>query len=274
MKISPLGKISTYIDKYDKSLLFPIDRQLNRTELGIVKNNLSFRGYDIWNAFELSWLNKKGKPEIALCRFIIPCESDNLIESKSFKLYLNSFNGSKFSSAEDVKGILQKDISDAAGSKVKVEMYSENDVAGTEIKTLNAECLDELGVNCDTYSINPNFLYLTENSHIVKEALYSNLLKTNCPVTGQPDWGTILIKYKGKQICHEGLLKYIVSFRNHNGFHEHCVEQVFTEIINRCSPEKLTVYARYTRRGGLDINPIRTNDKTTEIPCMMRLFRQ
>lgn len=273
MKTSHLGKISSYKDKYDKSLLFPVDRQLNRNELGIEKN-LPFSGYDIWNAFELSWLNKKGKPEIALCRFIIPCESDSLIESKSFKLYLNSFNGSKFSSAEEVKSILQKDISDAAGAVVNVEMYSENDLAGSKIKTLSAVCLDELDINCDTYSVCQDFLCLTGNCSIVEETVYSNLLKTNCPVTGQPDWGTVLIRYKGKQIAHDGLLRYIVSFRNHNGFHEHCIEQIFIDVMERCAPKELTVYGRYTRRGGLDINPFRTNDKSFNIRGIMRLFRQ
>jgi len=271
---SPLGKVYIYTDKYDKSLLFPIDRQLNRTELGIGEGNLPFIGFDIWNAFELSWLNKNGKPEIAICRFIIPCESDNLIESKSFKLYLNSFNGSKFSSGEEVRLILQKDLSDITVSNVEIGMYMEKDIADTQINMLNGDCLDELDVCCDTYSVNPDFLCLTGNSTIIEETVYSNLLKTNCPVTGQPDWGTVLIKYKGRQISHEGLLKYIVSYRNHNGFHEHCAEQIFTDIINQCAPVNLTVYARYTRRGGLDINPIRTNGKTVRIPDMMRLFRQ
>ncbi len=274
LKTSPLGKISSYIDKYDKSLLFPIDRQLNRTEIGVETGNLPFCGYDIWNAFELSWLNENGKPEIALCRFIIPCDSDNLIESKSFKLYLNSFNGSKFSSCDVVRDILQKDITDSTGSNVEVEMYVENDIAGLTINILDGICLDELNINCNTYSINPDFLCIDGTEGKVEETVHSNLLKTNCPVTGQPDWGTVLIKYKGRQISNEGLLKYIVSFRNHNGFHEHCTEQIFTDIMNRCAPEKLTVYTRYTRRGGLDINPIRSNYKTVDIPEMTRLFRQ
>ena len=274
MKTSPLGKISSYIDKYDKSLLFPIDRQSNRTELGITENNLPFYGYDIWNAFELSWLNKKGKPQIALCRFIIPCESDNLIESKSFKLYLNSFNGSVFSSFEDVKNILKDDVSDVTGSNVIVQMYNESDLAGSEIKRLNAVCLDELDVTCNTYSIKPGFLCLVKNSKVVEETVYSNLLKTNCPVTGQPDWGTVLVEYTGKQIDHADLLRYIVSFRSHNGFHEHCAEQIFSDIMSQCTPEKLTVYARYTRRGGLDINPVRSTERTIEVPGITRLFRQ
>lgn len=274
MKTSALSKISNYIDKYDRSLLFSIDRQLSRTELGIARDKLPFYGYDIWNAFEVSWLNKKGKPEIALCRFIVPCDSDNLIESKSFKLYLNSFNNSKFYSMEEVKNILQKDVSDATGSKVKIQMHREKDVVGTEIKAFNASCLDELDVNCDTYSINSDFLCLSTNSHVVEETVYSNLLKTNCPVTGQPDWSTVLIKYNGRKIDHDGLLKYIVSLRNHNGFHEHCVEQMFVDIMIKCAPEHLTVYARYTRRGGLDINPIRTTDNSCKIPNDIRLFRQ
>ncbi len=275
MKASPLGKVATYKDKYDKSLLFPIDRDENRKILGVNSDSLPFSGHDIWNAFELSWLNVKGKPEIAVCRFIIPCDSKYLIESKSFKLYLNSFNGSVFDSADEVKSILYKDISKATDSDIKIELYREREFLNFCITTPEHICLDNLDITCKDYNINSDLLCLDELTNIsTEEVIYSNLLKSNCPVTGQPDWGTVIIGYKGRKISHESLLKYIVSFRNHNGFHEHCSEQIFVDLINKCDPEKLSVQAMYTRRGGLDINPIRTNDPNYKIPALVRLFRQ
>lgn len=254
---SPLGKKSSYISTYQPNLLFPITRLIKRAEID-VPSVLPFKGMDIWNSYELSWLNLKGKPMVALGQFIFPCESPNIIESKSFKLYLNSYNNSAFKSIKDVAKTMQTDLSNAAGAKVNVILTDISDYAEPIHKALTGTCLDQLDITCDDYQVNPDFL--TTEKSTISETLYSDLLKSNCLVTGQPDWGSIQIRYSGKKIHPEGLLKYIISFRNHNEFHEQCVERIFMDIMRHCMPDQLTVYARYTRRGGLDINPIRTNE--------------
>ena len=256
LKHAPLGKKSAYISHYQRDLLFPIPRKLKREEIGII-GTLPFSGHDIWNGYELSWLNAKGKPVVACAEFIIPCESPNLIESKSFKLYLNSFNNTLFDSLETVAAILMHDLSESAGAPVAVKLYELNQAPLSLFSTLAGINLDAQDIACDTYTTTPEFL--TTHTTIIEETLQSNLLKSNCLVTGQPDWGSVQITYTGKQIDHECLLKYIVSFRNHDEFHEQCVERIFNDILTRCQPEKLMVYARYTRRGGLDINPFRSN---------------
>lgn len=254
---SPLGKETTYICEYQRDLLFPIPRKIKRDEIH-VPDTLPFKGVDIWNAFELSWLNLKGKPIVALGEFILPCESPNIVESKSLKLYLNSFTNTKFASTEAVSQIIQKDLSDFVGSPVKVNIIPIEQFSQNEIKSFNGICLDEMDIECDNYLVKTDFLQTDNN--IVTETLYSNLLKSNCLVTGQPDWGSVQIQYTGKKIHHEGLLKYLVSFRNHNEFHEQCVERIFMDIMQHCQPQQLSVYARYTRRGGLDINPFRSTE--------------
>jgi 7-cyano-7-deazaguanine reductase len=256
MAQSPLGKESTYHSQYQPDLLFPLVRKDKRDEIH-VPNNLPFKGADIWNAYELSWLNKKGKPVVALGEFIFPCESPNHVESKSFKLYLNSFNNTKFNSFDEVVSTLVKDLSAVTKSVVKVNIIPVDQFADNKIIKLEGINLDHLDIECDTYSVQPDFLKTEDN--IVTEVVYSDLLKSNCLVTGQPDWASVQISYTGKKIQHEGLLKYIVSFRNHNEFHEQCVERMFMDITERCAPQKLMVQARYTRRGGLDINPIRSS---------------
>jgi 7-cyano-7-deazaguanine reductase len=267
---APLGKVSTYISEYQPSLLFPIPRQLKRDEIGI-QGALPFKGLDIWNGFELSWLNQKGKPIVAIAEFYIPCESPNLIESKSFKLYLNSLNNTKFESFDAVASTLTKDLSNAAGAAITVKLFPINHSPINIKHQFDGICLDQLDIACDTYTTEPAFL--TPNNQSVSETVFSDLLKSNCLVTGQPDWGSVQISYTGKQIDHAGLLKYIVSFRNHNEFHEQCVERIYMDIMQRCQPEKLTVYARYTRRGGLDINPWRGSELTTQ-QSNVRLCRQ
>ncbi len=256
LNFSPLGKKSNYICNYDKTLLFPIPRKAKRDEIN-VPENLPFKGYDTWNAFELSWLNKKGKPQVAIAQFDIASDSENIIESKSFKLYLNSFNNTKLSSFEAVKAILEKDITAAAKGNVTVKLFDVNNLSQYDFNIFQGELLDEQDVECQQYTVSPELLSADQNN-LVSETLYSNLLKSNCLVTGQPDWGSIQIKYTGPKIDREGLLKYIVSFRNHNEFHEQCVERIFMDIMNACKPKALTVNARYTRRGGLDINPVRS----------------
>jgi 7-cyano-7-deazaguanine reductase len=254
----PLGKATVYTSEYDPDLLCPVPRRLKRDEIGIGRD-LPFSGFDLWNAYELSWLTPKGKPVVAMGEFRVPCESENLIESKSFKLYLNSLNQTRFESFEQVRLVLAEDLSRAAGASVDVRLMECEGAAGG-IATLPGRCIDDLDIEVSGYRLDPSLLEEAANSGgIVEEALHSHLLKSNCLVTGQPDWGSVLIRYKGPQIAPEPLLRYIISFRRHNEFHEQCVERIFADLMRACRPEKLTVYARYTRRGGLDINPFRSN---------------
>lgn len=253
---SHLGKVTKYVQTYSPQLLYPIARTLGRDKIGLTEK-IPFGGVDIWNGFELSWLNPKGKPEIAIAEFRFACMTPNVIESKSFKLYLNSFNQTRFDSFEIVQKTLEKDLSLCAQAPVFVRLITQNEFNKQVVGDFEGFLLDHLDIETDSYHVDASFL-TTENL-IVEETLYSHLLKSNCLATGQPDWGSVLIKYKGKKIGHEGLLKYIISYRNHSGFAEHCVEHMFCEILEKCQPEKLTIYARYTRRGGLDINPFRSN---------------
>ena len=256
--LSPLGKETTYISHYNRDLLFPIPRKSKRDEIH-VPGELPFKGVDIWNAYELSWLNPKGKPVVALGEFILPCESPNIVESKSLKLYLNSFTNSMFSSVADVLQRIQQDLSDYAGAKVTVNITPIAEFSVGQIQTFGGICLDDLDITCTEYHVTPAFLTTEKNS--VTETVYSNLLKSNCLVTGQPDWGSVQIHYTGNKIQHAGLLQYLVSFRNHNEFHEQCVERIFMDILQYCQPQQLTVHACYTRRGGLDINPFRSTER-------------
>lgn len=267
---SPLGKTSSYISEYQPSLLFPIPRKTKRDEI-LAPTELPFLGVDVWNGFEISWLNDKGKPVVAVGEFVFPCVSPNIIESKSFKLYLNSFNNSRFASLVDVVATMKKDLSDAAGVDVSVNLVTVADFPAQTIEKFSGVNLDLQDIACDTYLVNP--AYLTIESEQADEVLFSDLLKSNCLVTGQPDWASIQIHYVGNKINHAGLLKYLVSFRNHNEFHEQCVERIFMDIMRQCQPQKLTIDARYTRRGGLDINPFRSTEKN-RLPAIMRLVRQ
>lgn len=260
---SPLGKPSAYKTEYDPTLLFPIARQPKRTELGLPEGRaLPFFGVDIWNAYELSWLNLKGKPQIALATFIVPADTPNIVESKSFKLYLNSFNQSRIASAEALQQLLHHDLSEATGGTVQVRLVTEADFGQQKMGELDGLLLDRLDIETDTYQPDASLLRAAHDESPVEESLVSHLLKSNCLVTGQPDWGSVQVRYVGAPIDQEGLLKYLISFRNHNEFHEQCVERIFTDIQRQCKPVKLAVYARYTRRGGLDINPFRTNFNT------------
>lgn len=270
LKKSPLGKNNSYTSQYQPDLLFPIPREINRNEIN-VPVFLPFKGVDIWNAYEISWLNTKGKPIVALATFIFPCESPNIVESKSFKLYLNSFNNTQFATIDNVIAIMKHDLSKAVGANIEIQMF--NTFLQQQITTTSFTgiCLDPLDIACDTYQVNANFL--TTEDNIISETVYSDLLKSNCLVTGQPDWGSVQIEYTGKKIQHEGLLKYIISFRNCNEFGEQCVERIFMDIMRICSPEKLSVQACYTRRGGLDINPCRSTE-SKKIYENTRLIRQ
>lgn len=263
-ELSQLGKASAYVDQYDASLLFPLLRETKRLEIGIT-GRLPFLGADLWTAFELSWLNLRGKPQVALAHFTVPCESTHIVESKSFKLYLNSFNNSRFDSVDAVRERLRDDISAAIwqGGPVRAaagaRLLMPHQFDAEPVHELDGLSIDRLDVECELYQPAPQLLSAALDEKPVEETLVSHLLKSNCLVTGQPDWGSVQIRYSGPQIDQAGLLQYIVSFRNHNEFHEQCVERIYMDVMARCKPAKLSVYARYTRRGGLDINPWRTS---------------
>lgn len=271
MGFLPLGQQTEYVSEYDAGLLYPIPRVDKWTEMGIESERLPFYGEDIWNAYEVSWLNLKGKPIAAIAEFRLPCNSPNIIESKSFKLYLNSLNQMRYESMEEVQSILERDLSNVVKGNVSVVLKNVDSMSSLVVLTPDY-CIDELDVDITDYQPNADLLSVTPEESFVEERLVSHLLKSNCPVTNQPDWGSVFIDYKGPQISHEGLLKYIVSFREHTDFHEQCVERIFIDIMRQCKPELLTVYARYVRRGGLDINPYRSS-----APLMLgndRLTRQ
>lgn len=271
MSHNPLGQQTDYVSVYSPQLLFPIPRAESRRSLSIGEA-LPFYGIDIWTGYELSWLDIKGKPVVAVAEFFIPCTSEFIVESKSFKLYLNSLNQTRFESFAEVEALIAKDLSRVTNAEVRVLLGQLSSASHlTEITDVQAELLDELDVEIDTYHPSPELL-VTEDV-IVEEGLVSHLLKTNCPVTGQPDWASLIVRYKGSKIQRESLLRYIISFREHQDFHEHCVERIFSDIARVCKPEMLTVYARYTRRGGLDINPFRSSTPDMH-PEVLRLIRQ
>jgi len=271
-EITLLGKNTGYVQHYAPELLESLPRTRGRNEIKIKSDSLPFSGFDLWTGFELSWLNDKGKPVVAIAEFFIPATSQNLIESKSFKLYLNSFNQTKFATSDVVTSTLERDLSSAANGSVKVKLYANIAQYPVLTSALPGKCIDSLDIEVDDYCFNPEHLKHSISDEIVSEILSSNLLKSNCLVTNQPDWGSIIIKYEGRKINREKLLRYIISFRTHNEFHEQCVERIFCDIKNYCNPEKLTVFARYTRRGGLDINPFRSNFE--EALPVNRLVRQ
>ena len=254
-----LGKQVDYEFEYNPDLLQGVPRSLSRDTLNLASSGLPFDGIDTWTGYELSWLNLKGKPNVAILECHVPITSKNLIESKSFKLYLNSFNQTKFASAEDVRQVLQADLSACAGEPVEVKLILPEQFSSLQFQEFNGTLLDSLDVEIDQYSPNTQYLTVAKNVTRVQETLVSHLLKSNCLITSQPDWASIQIRYEGKAIEHEGLLKYLISFRQHNEFHEQCVERIYNDIMQHCQPDKLTVCARYTRRGGLDINPFRSN---------------
>jgi 7-cyano-7-deazaguanine reductase len=270
---SPLGKPATYQAEYTPSLLFPIARQEKRNELGI-SGSLPFFGVDIWNAYEVSWLNMRGKPQVAIATFTIPADSPNSVESKSLKLYLNSFNQTRLQTPEALAELLRTDLSDHFGAAVQVKLSLPETFAELKMAELEGLLLDRLDIEVEAYTPDVSLLTANRNEAIVEETLVSHLLKSNCLVTGQPDWGSVQIKYVGPQIDQEGLLRYLIGFRNHNEFHEQCVERIFVDILGQCGPQKLSVYARYTRRGGLDINPWRSNFTTGQRPSNLRNARQ
>jgi 7-cyano-7-deazaguanine reductase len=270
--LSPLGKTSAYQTHYAPELLFPIPRQQKRDELALT-GTLPFFGVDIWNAYELSWLNMRGKPQVAIATISAPADSPNIIESKSFKLYLNSFNQTRLANEEALLALLREDLSNGFGAPVHIVLTQPEGFEKIKMGELDGLLLDRLDIDVDSYSPAPHLLRAVRDEAPVSETLVSHLLKSNCLVTGQPDWASVQIKYVGPQIEQEGLLRYLIGFREHNEFHEQCVERIFVDILRQCAPQKLAVYARYTRRGGLDINPWRSNFSGPP-PANLRTARQ
>lgn len=267
-----LGQNTEYKNQYDASLLQSVPRRLNREGLGIVEQQLFNQGADVWTCYELSWLNSNGLPQVAIADVEIDFKSENLIESKSFKLYLNSFNQTKFASIEEVEQTITRDLRKCASGQVSVKIHKLADYTNQPIVNFSGECIDEQEIQIESYIFSNQHLENVAEDEIVEETLVSHLLKSNCLITSQPDWGSVQIHYVGKRLNREKLLRYLVSFREHNEFHEQCVERIFTDLIQFAKPEKLTVYARYTRRGGLDINPFRSNFES--IPVNLRMARQ
>ena len=269
---SPLGKSSQYIAEYSPDLLFPISRTTKWAELGLDGANLPYQGVDYWNCYELSWLLPSGKPVVAIGEFAIPADSPNIIESKSFKLYLNSLNQTAFASWDEVQATLARDLSAVAGKPVAVRLRSLGEVSAEGVATLPGQCIDDLDIRVSQYDQPQPELLRCDASRVVEERLHSHLLKSNCPVTGQPDWGSLVVQYQGAALDHASLLAYLVSFRQHADFHEQCVERIFLDLQRLLQPQSLSVYARYVRRGGLDINPYRSSEAIT--PDNARLARQ
>ncbi|PZP07459.1 MAG: NADPH-dependent 7-cyano-7-deazaguanine reductase QueF [Pseudomonas protegens] len=257
---SPLGKSSEYVSTYTPSLLFPIPRAAKWAELGLSADTLPYKGVDYWNCFELSWLLPSGKPVVAIGEFSIPADSPNIIESKSFKLYLNSLNQTPFYDRATLEATLRTDLSAAAGKPVGVRIRSLQEVEAEGVVALPGVCIDDLDISVDSYEHPRPELLRCDASRVVEESVHSHLLKSNCPVTSQPDWGSVVVQYRGAALDHASLLAYLVSFRQHSDFHEQCVERIFLDLQRLLKPERLTVYARYVRRGGLDINPYRSTE--------------
>lgn len=273
-----LGQRIDYPDRYAPEVLVPIPRADNRQQLGIVDSGIPFLGADIWTAYELSWLNAKGKPQLAIVNLVVPCETPNLVESKSLKLYLNSFGSEVADSAEYIRQTIARDVGQAvwgAEREIGVTLIEPDAFVQQRIVGFDGQCVDRLDAECTVYDAPaPDLLRCVPSEESpVQEVLYSRLLKSNCLVTGQPDWGSVQVAYWGRQIDQERLLQYIVSYRNHNAFHEHCIERMYMDIMRQCQPRKLCVYARYTRRGGIDINPLRSSHPQP-LPSLHRHARQ
>lgn len=262
---SQLGQATAYAGHYDPDLLFPIERAPKRAELGI-DGALPFHGTDIWNAYELSWLDARGKPQVAMAELRVPATSPRLVESKSLKLYLNGFAGERMT-GEQLAQHLRRDLSAAAGDDVNVALIPASAFKHQQLAAPDGAVIDSQNIAIDHYGPpHTDFLQTDTVAEPVEETLLSHLFKSNCPVTGQPDWASMQIAYAGAPIDRAGLLRYLVSFREHNAFHEQCVERIFTDITRQCAPRRLSVYARFTRRGGLDINPWRSSEAHTVAP--------
>jgi len=259
---SGLGKPTLYSGQFDAGRLFPIPRANQRAGLGIgmgMGDAPVFFGGDIWNAYEFSWLDSRGRPRVALLRLDVPADSPNLIESKSLKLYLNGFMQERVGDCAALQAQLRLDLSAVAGAAVSVDLTAQPGGTATAIDVMQGESIDAADVDIDHYGPPDAQVLRVDAQRLADETLTSEALKSNCPVTGQPDWASLQIKYSGRRIDRGSLLRYLAGFREHADFHEHCVERIFIDLSQRCAPQSLFVYARYTRRGGIDINPWRSS---------------
>jgi 7-cyano-7-deazaguanine reductase len=273
---NPLGQQTSYPESYAPELLFPVARAANRSHLGISDQSLPFHGFDLWHAYELSWLNSSGKPVVAIGEILVSCRSPNLIESKSLKLYLNSLNQMRIADLSAAQELITQDLAGALGLSPVVRLSglsNRQEQTALAISAAVGMSLDDLEVETDVFLPDPLLLKISAHEQ-VEEMLFSDLFKSNCPVTGQPDWGTVVINYRGAQIDHKSLLRYIISYRNHQGFHEHCAEMMFRDITRYCKAEALTLSIHFLRRGGLDINPIRSTSPVDMQMKFPRLIRQ
>ena len=270
---SPLGKISSYAADYDPGRLFAMPRADQRASLGIT-GTLPFFGMDIWNAYEMSWLNLRGKPQVGMATLQVPADSPYIVESKSMKLYMNSLNQLRMAGPEAVQSLLQADLSAAFGAPVQLLLTTSESFGQTLMGELDGLLLDRLDIEVTDYRPDPALLKTHTAAPPVQETLVSHLLKSNCPVTNQPDWASVQIRYTGHAIDQAALLTYLIGFRQHQEFHEHCVERIFMDLLTVCKPSKLMVLARYTRRGGIDINPWRSNFSLSKMPLNARNARQ
>lgn len=273
MTKNPLGLFTSYSSKYAPDLLFAIPRQNNRKRLGLSSERLPFSGYDVWRAYELSWLNSRGKPVAAIGVFIVPCESPNIVESKSLKLYLNSMNQTQFSDMATVEQLITRDLSRIVNANVSVRLMPVTMHRELVVAEPAGICIDHADIDISSYQPSAQFLKSNKNE-IVSETLYSELFRSNCPVTSQPDWGTVIINYRGAAIDHAGLLAYLVSFRSHEGFHEDCTEQIYLDLSDRCPVESLRVSINFLRRGGIEINPVRVHAASHPVFYLPRFLRQ
>jgi 7-cyano-7-deazaguanine reductase len=267
---TPPGRKTEFPDRYARDVLCSLPRAENRATLGL-HGALPFHGEDIWNAYELTWLDSKGKPVVAAASLRVDAGSSNLVESKSLKLYLNSLAMERFASTDDVAALISSDLSAVTASNVRVKLSTPSGIITAGLEELPGDCIDSLDVECDVWQVAPALLEC-ESAEIVREELHSHLMRSSCPVTSQPDFGSILVRYRGARIARAGLLRYLVSYRHHSDFHESCIERMFVDLKARCAPFELTVYGRFNRRGGLDINPFRSDFENR--PDNPRLWRQ
>ena len=269
---NPLGKQTEYIDTYTPSLLHSIERAPARVEIGLDPDNLAFQGEDVWMCYELTWLGDRGKPEVSAMRIKVPASSPCIVESKSLKLYLGSLAQTRFANRAELLNTLNSDLGLAFRAPVMLELIDLPQVPEI-VSQPPGICLDGLDVRLDTYERDPELLALEEGEErIVKETVHTNLFRSLCPVTGQPDFASVVIRYLGRPIARSSLLAYLVSFRNHQAFHEATVEQIYADIENVCQPDQLSIAGRFLRRGGIDINPFRSN-VDDQMP-LLRLPRQ
>jgi len=267
-----LGKTVAACKHYAPSVLYPVARQLGRELLGVASAPLPFFGVDIWHGYELSWLDARGKPVVGLGRFSVPCDSPNIVESKSFKLYLNSLNYTRFETTALLTQVLERDLGAVAGAPIGVEILALDRATSLMSVPLEGVLLDDLPISVECFEYDPSILRFAPESPVVDERLVSHLFRSNCPVTGQPDWASVRVSYRGPAASPESVLAYLLSFRDHQEFHEQCVERIFMDFRHHLAPASLCVEAFFTRRGGLDINPIRSTCPVS--PAPMRLIRQ